>query len=138
MTRICSILSLFFLCILLAAGCGSDGSSEAKSIIKQQVSATENYVNGLDGAKSADDVIKAVNNYTKDMKKLIPDLKAFQKKYPEFHQGKVPEGMEKEMAKLQEVSEKIPGAMMKTASFMMDARVQEAMTRMGQEMSRLQ
>ncbi len=138
MTRISSILSIIFLSVFLISGCGSDGSSEAKSIMKKQASVTEDYVNGLANANSSEDVVEAITNYTKGMKKLIPDLKEFQEKYPEFQQGKMPEGMEEEAKRMQEVAAKIPGAMMKAASYMMDGKVQEAMSQMGEEMSKLQ
>jgi hypothetical protein len=71
------------------------------------------------------------------MKKLIPELLEFQKKYPEYKEGKVPEGLEPDMKQLEEVSAKMSGAMMKMAQYMMDTKVQEAMTRMGEEMDKL-
>ena len=46
--------------------------------------------------------------------------------------------MEADARRLEEISAQIPGAMMKTASYMLDPKVQEAMHQMGQEMSKLQ
>lgn len=127
------VLSIFF----LVSACGSDGSSEAKSIIKNQAGVTEDYVNGLANAKNADDVVDVIKQYTKGMKKLIPELQEFQKKYPDYKQGKLPGGMEADIKRMEEASAKIPAAMMKVTRYMMDARVQEAMAQMGNEMANL-
>ena len=138
MARIYAVLTALLLTLFIAAGCGSDGSSEAKSIMKKQASITENYVNDLKKAANADDMVKAINAYTQGMKELIPDLKEFQKKFPEYRHGKVPEGMEADAKRLEEISAQIPDALMKTASYMLDPKVQQAMHQMGQEMSKLQ
>ena len=138
MKRIYGILAVLLFMAFLVFGCGSDGSSEAKSIVKHQVSVTEDYVNGLADAKNADDVVKAIDHYTQGMKKLIPELREFQEKYSEYKQGQMPDGMEADFKRLEAVSAKIPGAMMKVTKYMMDGKVQEAMAQMGEEMGKLQ
>lgn len=138
MKRIFGILTLILLAAFMVYGCGSNGSSKAESIIKDQVDTTENYVNGISSAKSPQEVVAAIERYTEDMKKMIPELKKFQKKYPEYQQGKIPEGMEADIKRLEKISAKIPEAMMKITSFMMDGKVQSAMQEMGKELSNLQ
>lgn len=138
MKRIYGILTVLLFMVFLVSGCGSDGSSEAKSIIKDQASVTEGYVNGLADAKNAEDVVKAIDHYTEGMKKLIPELRDFQEKYPEYKQGQMPAGMEADIKRLEAVSAKIPGAMMKVTRYMMDGKVQAAMAQMGEEMGKLQ
>ncbi|MCP3940604.1 MAG: hypothetical protein GY710_03870 [Desulfobacteraceae bacterium] len=136
MPRIYRILITVLLSICLVYGCSSDGSSEAKSIIKNQAKMIEDYVSGLVSAKSADDVINTIENYTKSMKKLIPRQKEFQKKYPEYMKGKIPEEMKADIKRIQTASGKIPEAMMKMSQYM-DSRVQAAMAQMGEEMNKL-
>ncbi len=138
MKRILVILVTILLTAFLVSGCSADGSSEAKSIIKNQANVTEDYVNGLANAKSADDVVNTIEHYTAGMKKLIPELQKFQKKYPEYQQGKMPEGMDADAKRLEAAAAKIPGAMMKVTTYMMDEKVQRAITQMGQEMGKLQ
>jgi len=138
MSRIYGILITVLFSAFLVFGCSSDGSSEVKSIIKNQTSVTEDYVNGLADAKSADDVATVIGQYTEGMKKLIPQLQEFQKNYPEYKQGEMPDGMEADVKRLEEVSAKIPGAMMNAAAYMMDGKVQAAMEQMAREMSKLQ
>jgi len=137
MKRIYEILAFLLITAFMVYGCGSDGSSKAESIIKDQVDVTENYINGISSAQSPQDVVEVIERYTEGMKKLIPELKEFQKKYPEYQQGKVPEGLEIDLKRLEEISAKIPGAMMKITSYMMDGKVQSAMKKMGEEMSKL-
>ena len=137
MSRIYGIIAAVLLTVFLIS-CGSDGSNEAKSIVKNQASDTENYVNGLTDAKSAEEVVAVIEHYTEGMKKLIPELQAFQKKYPEYKQGKMPDGMEADIKRLEAASAKLPGAMMKITAYMMDGKVQAAMEQMGNEMSKLQ
>jgi hypothetical protein len=137
MTRNYGILFVALFVFFIVSGCSSDGGSEAKSIIKNQASVTEDYVNGLVNAKNADDVVGVIEQYTKGMKKLIPELLTFQKNYPDYKQGNMPAGMEADIKRMEEASAKIPAAMMKVTQYMMDARVQEAMTQMGNEMADL-
>ena len=137
MSRIYGIIAAVLLTVFLIS-CGSDGSNEAKSIIKNQTSVIEDYVNGLANAKSADEIVAAIELYTEGMKKLIPGLQEFQKKYPEYKQGKIPEGMEADLKRLEAASAELPGAMMKETAYMMDSEVRAAMEHMGHEMSKLQ
>lgn len=138
MKRIIGIVSMVLVSLVLTIGCGADSSSDAESIMTRQADITQSYLDGLEKAGNADDVVKAIQAYTKGMKDLIPDIKAFQAKYPEYKQGKVPEDMEADVKKLEEISARLPGAMMKVASYMGDPEVQRAMTEMGSEMSKLQ
>lgn len=138
MRRIYAVLAGILVMGMAFVACGSDGSSEVKSVMKAQVGIMEKYVTGLENAKSAQDVVAVIDEYTAGMKKIIPELKALNEKYPELAQGNMPEGMEAEMKQVEEISARIPAAMMKVASFMRDSSVQQAMTRMGQEMQKLE
>lgn len=138
MKKVYGILTAAILAVFLISGCGSDSSNEAQAILKKQINITEAYVNGLENAANADDVAKTIQNYTQGMKEMIPQLKEFEKKYPEFKAGKTPEGMEDEYKRIEEVSAKIPGTMMKITQYMMDSKVQAAMQKMGEEMSKME
>ena len=138
MTRNCRILIPILFFVFLVYGCSSDGSSDAKSLMSNQTKVTEDYVKGLADAKNADDVIDVIENFTKGMNKIIPELQEFQKNYPEYMQGEMPEGMEADIKRLEAASAKIPGAMMKVTQYMMDSKVQAALTQMSEEMSKLQ
>ena len=137
MNRIYVIFCFAMLSILLAYGCGSEGTREARSIMRKQADITEDYLNDLSNAENADGVVKAIDKYSEGMRELIPELREFNEKYPEYKEGKIPEGLEEEVDRLREASSKIPGAMMKMAKYMMNSSVQEAMTRMSKDMDKL-
>ncbi len=134
MKRIYGILTVVLLTLFFVSGCGSDGSS----VIKKQVKASKNYINGLADAKSADDVVKTIDNFTEEMKELLPELTELYKKYPGIREGEVPEVLEADVKEMEEVSQKMSGAMSNIMKYMMDPKVQAAMTRMGEEMSKLE
>ncbi len=133
MKRIYGILAIALLSVFFVFGCGSDGSS----VLKKQIKASENYINGMSDAKSADDVVKVIDNFTEDMIALLPELQEFEKKYPGYREGRVPE-LEEDVKAMEEVSQKMSGAMSNMMKYMMDPKVQAAMTRMGEEMSKLE
>lgn len=137
MKKVYGMLFAAVLTVFLISGCGSS-SNEAEAIIKKQVDITEAYVNGIEKADNADEVVKAIENYTRGMKALIPELNEFEKKYPEFRVGKTPQGMEDEFKRMEDVSAKIPGTMMKITQYMMDSKVQAAMQQMGEEMGKIE
>jgi hypothetical protein len=134
MKRIYGIFVIALLILIPVTGCSSDSSS----VLKKQIEATENYVKGLANAKSADDVVKTIDNFTEDMKVLLPELLEFEKKYPGYREGKAYEELEADVKKMEEVSAKMSEAMSNMMKYMMDPKVQEAMTRMGEEMSKLE
>ena len=138
MRKFCTLFAPVLFIALFIGGCGSDSDKKAESIMNKQVGITENYVNGLTKAQNSDEVVAAVEQYTAGMKELIPQLQEFYKNHPEYRQGKMPEGMEKDLKRLEAASAKIPEAMMKITSYMMDPKVQQAMMQMGNEMSKIQ
>ena len=134
MKRIYGILSIVLLSIFFVLSCGAEGSS----VIKKQVKASENYINGMADAKNADDVVKTIDKFTDDMKELMPELMELEKKYPGYRDGEIPKELEADMKEMEEVSEKMAGAMSNMMKYMMDPKVQAAMTRMGEEMGKLE
>lgn len=137
MKRIFSVMAVFAIAGLLVFGCGSSPADDAADVIKQQADVMQAFVDALEKADSAQDVAKAIDTYTAGMQKLVPKIKQFSEKYPEYKEGKVPKELEKEGQRLEELSARMPAAMMKTASYMMDPAVQKAMENMGNEMAKL-
>ena len=139
MKRLFTITIAVMLSTLLATGCGSSKDSAAKSIIEKQVTVTEQYVNGLEKAQSADDVATTINRYTDGMKELLPMILEFDKKYPDYKKtGVAPSGMEKEAARMDAISTRIQPAMMKAMRYMHNPKVQQAMQNMGRELQKVQ
>jgi len=137
MKRIYGIIAILLLTACLVFSCGPNGSGEAESVLKKQADITEDYVNGLSDAKNANDVAATIGHYTESMKKLIPELEEFYKNYPDYKQGKIPEGMKEDIKKFETASAKIPGVMLEVSAYMTDSKVWEAMQQMTQEMEKI-
>nr|WP_319397081.1 hypothetical protein [uncultured Desulfobacter sp.] len=137
MKQIASIMAVLAVAGILMYGCGSTPGNDAADVIKQHADVTEQFVNKLEAAHSAQDVAEAVDAYTAGMQKLVPLIQGLGEKYPGYRDGKAPKGLEKEAERLEELSVRMPAAMMKTASYMMDPAVQKAMENMSNEMAKI-
>ena len=125
-------------CTFVLGACSSDKYSDARVVVKDQVKVTEDYINGLEKATTAEQAADVINNYTDGMKALIPKMKEFREKYPELvamsPNSQVPEDLKKEIDRLNQASTRVQAASMNLMKFMMDPQVQSAMARMGQEL----
>lgn len=139
MKQTASIMAVFAVIgvLMFGFGSGSAQGSEIGDVVRQQADVTEQFVNNLEKANSAQDVAKAVDAYTADMKKLIPRIQSLDETYPEYKEGKVPKELEKEAKRLEDLAVRMPAAMMKTVSYMSDPAVQKAMENMSNEMAKL-
>lgn len=83
------ILLLLLPALIIYTGCKkkySDINDTLSELIKMQ----ETYINAIQGAKSADDVAKAINDYADSFTQLRPKIEAFEGKYPELKESKEP------------------------------------------------
>jgi hypothetical protein len=131
------LLAILFIGSFINA-CSSDATSDLESLMKKQASVLEKCVDGMEKAQSSDDMVKAIEAYTAGMKELLPQLQEFQKKYPDYEKGVVPKDLEDEVKRVEQASARFSAAMMNSIRFMMDARVQEAMTRMSEEIGEME
>ncbi len=135
-TTLLTLLLIFIFSFLTA--CSDSGSDTAQSIISKQADVTVNYTNGLANAKSAEDVVKAVEEFTQGMKVLMPEYVKFREKYPNFKSEGVPAAIKNDIKRLEAASLKMQEAMMNAMKYMMDPKVQTAMTKMGEEMQNME
>lgn len=128
------------LAIMMLMACGSGKYSEVEEIMSEQAQVTEDYVNGLDQAQSADDVVEVINAFSDGMKSLIPKIKEYKEKYPDLWEGKgeVPEKIQAQQQRLAEAGQKVQAATMNLMKYMTDPKVQQALANMGREMSQIQ
>jgi DNA mismatch repair ATPase MutS len=139
MKRIWVRLTVVIGLLAMVVACGSGKYGDANELFKDQAKVTEDYVNGLESANDGDAVAATIDRYTDGMKDLIPRIKAFQEKYPELkdlaENAKVPEELKDATERLNAASAKVQAATMNMMKYMMDPKVQQAMQRMGQELS---
>ena len=131
----CVVWAVGFLFVLICAGCGGSKYGDLKDVMNAQARAMENYVSAMETAGSAQDVVAAVNNFTGEMKALIPEMKKAMERYPELAgTQEPPEELKTESEALDTIGSKMQGAMMKIMQYMQDPGVQKAMEEQGKVM----
>ena len=134
MKRCIRLMSIAFLVSLVMA-CGGK-YDEVESTLSDYADAMEDYVARMEKADSADAVAKAMKDYTQKIQSLTPRLQEMYKQFPELASGKkFPEELEKVSRRMENISDKVQGAMMKTMQYMMNPEVQKAMTEQAQAMA---
>lgn len=131
-----SAICIIALFVLFA--CGSGKYDHAKNVMKKQAEIGTAYVEALEKAESADDVANALNTYTDEMEKLIPDMKKMIKDLPEMlTQKEPPKELKEEAAKISETGDRIEAASAKLIQYITDPKVQKALDRMASTMGKL-
>ncbi len=129
------LLALFLM--LNISGCGNK-YSDAKKVLKKQSEVFESYIEAMDNVKNAEDMAKAINTFTKEMKDMIPKLKEMSEKYPEFKDSKndePPVEIKEEVDKITMLSQKMSSVMMKNMKYMSEPKVQKAIQEQGRIMN---
>lgn len=129
------MLAVMVLLGLTFAACGGGKYGDMKEAMNAQAKAMEKYINAMENAGSAQDVVAAVNTFTSDMKVLMPKMKKAVAQYPEVvGKSEPPEELKAEVDAMKAVSGKMQGAMMKIMQYMQDPAVQKAMEEQGKIM----
>ena len=124
--------------IFLLFACGGGKYADAKKTMKKQADVTIAYVNALESAENAGDVADAINTYTDEMEKLIPDIQKMMKDLPEVRNPQsIPKELEEDYAKASEASAKIETAQKKLFQYITDPQVQKALQHMSEVMQKM-
>jgi hypothetical protein len=116
--------------------------SDVKEAMAKSREVLSNFVVACDAVKDAAGAAKALNDLATSMEKMIPISTALAKKYKnymELTQKNPPEELKEESKKMEEVAQKMMGAMMKLGPYMQAPEVkkaQQAMMAMGQKMKK--
>jgi len=135
---LCAVLVL----ALSMAACKGGGTAgggkyaDVKEVMDKYIGANEKFATALEGAKTADEVVAALNTLTETTKIVAPKLKSFETKYPEFkNQDNPPEELKPLMDRMMAAAGKMMGAMQKIAEFATDPKVMEAQTKFQEAMA---
>lgn len=129
------LISIILLSVVCLAACSSQ-YSDAKSTLEKQSEIFDDYIEAMNKVENSDDMVEAINDFTKDMKEIIPELKKIAKKYPELEkQDDPPEALKETYEKISTVSKKISTAMMQHLKYISDPKVQKAIQEQGRIMS---
>ncbi len=126
--------------IFTLAACSSK-SSEPKAVLNDLLDVNEAFINNLEKSTDASGVAAAIDQYTADMKSLIPRLKEMKAKYPDFDMkgDKMPEEFKEFEGRFTEIGSKMMKAYSKLMPHMADPKVvkaQENMVKIMQDMAK--
>jgi hypothetical protein len=125
---------------LLAYACGG-GGDDPKSVMKDLFSVMEDFYSGVEKADNADDIVAAIEKFSKGMQEITPRMKKLQEQYPELKDMKgdnIPPEFKEFEAKMKEMGPRMMGLMGKFAKYGSDPKVQAAQKKMMEAMQALQ
>ncbi len=129
------IFTVIALFLLNLAACSSGKYSDVKKVTNDQAKTMGNYATAIEKAESVQDVVAAINNFTSEMKTLMPEMKRTLEKYPELTDNQPPpEELKEDAEKMRALNERLQSAMMKTMQYMQDPEVQKAFEEQGKVM----
>ena len=132
---------IIVLCVVVFAvgtiACGGGGKyADAKNVIAKSNKVLEGFLEKMDTVDNAKDVAAAINDFTDEMEKFVPEMKELEKKYPELGGGQsVPEELGEEGKKMMELWGKFGSIMMKIQQYADDPEVEKAQKRLQTVMS---
>jgi hypothetical protein len=133
------ILFVVVVLVLSVAACKGGGGgkyADVQKVMDKYIGANEKFATALEGAKTADEVVAALNTLTDTTKAVAPELKAFETKYPEFkNQDNPPAELKPIMDRMMAAAGKMMNAMAKIAPFASDPKVQEAQAKFQEAMA---
>ncbi len=74
------LISAFFL-----FSCGGNEYDDAKEVFTRQIKVMNNYIEGVEKAETAEELITTMREFAQNIRIVTPDLKKILKKYPELN-----------------------------------------------------
>jgi uncharacterized coiled-coil DUF342 family protein len=131
-------IALSVFAVFILAGCGSAKYGDVKEMMNSQIDVMEKFVSSVEKATSGKEIADAINAYSDDMKKLIPQMNELAKKYPEMKGDEPPAEIKDLVSKMQETSKKFAGALVKVSmKYSRDPEVRKSMRNIGEIMKGL-
>lgn len=115
------------------AACGGQ-YADAKETMQESIDLMNNFSDAMEKADDGKAVAAALEDYIDGMKSMTAKMEELSKKYPELNdKDKTPEELKDLMAKGEEASQRMSGAMMKIIQYASDPEVAKLMPKL-QEM----
>ena len=136
MIKVLSVIFFLFPTVLFA-DISSGEYGDIVGVTDQFIKSTTKYLDALDREKKVKYVLRAINIYIDDMRKIMPLMKKISEEHPELSDN--PENMPEELVevrkKAQLVSKRFTQSYMKLAPFMGNEDVVKAQMRLSEVMS---
>jgi len=120
---------------VILVGCGGGaGGSDMRAAFEKQIRIMEEFSSAMENAANADQVVAALDRYTREIEKLEPRMKALRQKHPELAEMDGRGGFPEELKDLEEsfgaMAMNMMRAMAKIMQYSRDPAVMEAQQRM--------
>lgn len=135
MKKLFSILTIIGLFLILSA-CG--GGDTPESVMNDYFDLMDNYLDDMEKANSADDIVSVIETFSNKMKALAPRMKAIMEKHPELKGmkgGKLPEEYKELNDRMQKLMPRLIGVFGKMMKYGNDPKVKEAQKKFQKAMS---
>jgi len=129
------IMVALIMSVLFVLSCKKADSLEG--VMDDFMSVMNNYITNMEKANSADDVVRAIEKYTAEMKLIAPRLKKISEKYSQLNSPNpqnLPPELQKYQKKIEELASKMFAVMGKMMQYGNDPKVQEASKKMNEAM----
>jgi len=122
--------------IVIMMGCGSGSKySDFVEVNTKFLGAMEAYITAMGEADSAKEVAKAINEYSDELEKIVPQIKKVMDKYPELQNTtEVPEELKSIERRSKDLEQKVANSYKNMMKYMMDPEVQAAQQRLQKAM----
>jgi len=127
-------MGLMVLAVVMVGCVGGSGKSDARSVYEKNIQIMDDFSAAMDKAANADQVVAALNRYTREMETLGPTIKALHEKHPELAEmdkrGSFPEELKDLEDRFAQMGMKMMRAMAKVMQYKNDPAVMQAHERM--------
>ncbi len=133
------ILTICLLSLVLVSFTACKGKyADAIEANNEYLSIVEQYSKDLDKASNAEEVVVAIDLFSKNLQKIAPKLKEIQEKYPELQDpNKIPPKLKESLKKTEVVGEEMVKSFTKLMPYLSDPKVAKAQARMGKALEGL-
>jgi len=111
------LMAAVLLAAIVVAGCGGAKNVEEKTLLTTLTKAMEAFTSTMNSADTPDAVAGALGLLTGQIEKVMPKMKEFAQKHPDWDTNP-PKGMEETVSKFKAASEGLQGAMPKIMAMM--------------------
>lgn len=128
------VMGVMILSAVMVGCADGSGSSDMRAVYEKNIQIMDEFSAAMDKATNADEVVAALNRYTREIEALAPQIKALREKHPELvamdEEGTVPEELKDLEDAFADMGMKMMRAMVKIMQYHEDSAVVEAHERM--------
>jgi hypothetical protein len=127
------VFSLFIcgMCVLGLMSCGEGKYADAKAVMVKYLDSMEKFASAVEKANNPEALVRAVDEFAKEMEDLRPEMEVVEKKYPELTDTETPPAEMEDLAhRMTTLSQRLIAAQSKLMQYSSDPDVQQALQKL--------